>query len=170
MQYEKVILEMLERIQTLEEQVQQLQQQAAKPIAESFLQETLTPPRERRTNTKVTEEMLEECYRMGKLVYEGDEREIPLLAELVSQKTEMNPNNALMTIFAVVAMLNGELYKRTLSSKATAKFFENIQRDYGNGALQRAIASIRQHINYRRMLNYNADRLEATCDQFQKQL
>ncbi|MBR2013466.1 MAG: hypothetical protein IJ995_04550 [Clostridia bacterium] len=169
MQYEKVILEMLARIQTLEEQVRELQQ-AAKPTVETFVQETLTPPTARRTNTKVTEEMLEECYRMGRLVYEGDKRDISILAELVSQKTDMNPNNALMTIFAVVAMLNGELYKRTLSSKATAKFFENIQRDYGNGALQRAVASIRQHINYRRKLNYNADLLEYTCDQFQKQL
>ncbi len=92
------------------------------------------------------------------------------LAKEVCAKTGMNKNNALMTIFAVMALLNGELYKRAISGKALARYFDNILRDYGKGKLQVAIAAMRMHVNYRRALHHNVDLLEQICDRYQKMI
>ena len=168
MQYEQVILEMLSRIQTLENQVRELQQQKQQSTVENQSQNMPLPlSGPHRTNVKVTDEMLEECYQMGKLFFEGKEDDVQYMAEQVNKKTSMNRNNAIMTIFAVIALLSGELYKRGISAKATKKYFANIMRDYGEGALQRAIAAMRMHISYRRSLHHNVDLLETVCDEFQ---
>ncbi len=174
MQYEKVILEMLSRIQTLEEQVKDLKEKQAQvssvPVSAAIRQEFQTPSIPHRTNTKVTDAMLEACYHAGKQAVASDYADVVLLAEQVSLQTGMNKNNAQMTIFAVTALLNGELYKRGISGKATKKYFENILRDYGKGGLQRAIAAMRLHIDYRRALHHNVDLLEQICDQYQKMI
>lgn len=174
MQYEKVILEMLERIQALEDQVKELKEKQVKVSvatgATVIQKERLTPPAPRRTNTKVTEEMLEACYQAGKRAVGSDYADVTMLADQVSMRTGMNRNNAIMTIFAVVALLNGELYKRAVSGRALAKYFDNILRDYGKGGLQRAIAAMRKHIDYRRALHHNVDLLEQTCERYQKMI
>ena len=170
MQYEKIILEMLERIQTLEDQVKELKERQVVNLSqkESIPSPTFREPR--RTNTKVNDEMLEACYHAGKKAINSDYADVVELAARVKEKTGMNQNNALMTIFAVIALLNGELYKRAISGKATAKYFDNILRDYGKGGLQRAIAAMRKHINYRRTLHHNVDLLEQICDQYQEKI
>ncbi len=176
MQYEKVILEMLERIQTLEEQVHALKEKQATMLTDPFpasppvCREGLIPPTPRRTNSKVTNEMLEACYQAGRKATASEYADVVLLSEQVHLKTGMNKNNALMTIFAVMALLRGELYKRAISGKATAKYFDNILRDYGKGGLQRAIAAMRMHIHYRRSLHHNVDLLEQICDQYQTKI
>lgn len=174
MQYEKVILEMLSRIQALEEQVKELKaaQERKEPEFSAGLvrRECLTPPMPRRSNMRVTDEMLEACYQAGKKAISSDYADVVALAEQVHLQTNMNQNNAQMTIFAVMALLNGELYKRGISGKATEKYFKNILRDYGKGGLQRAIAAMRVHIDYRRSLHHNVDLLELICDQYQKQI
>lgn len=174
MQYEKVILEMLERIQALEDQVKELKEKHEKApmaTAPTFIQqERLIPPMPRRTNTKVTDEMLEACYQAGKRAVGSDYADVTMLADQVSMQTGMNRNNAIMTIFAVVALLNGELYKRAVSGRALVKYFDNILRDYGKGGLQRAIAAMRMHIDYRRSLHHNVDLLENVCDRYQKMI
>lgn len=174
MQYEKVILEMLERIQALEDQVKELKEKQKsvlpQPAPTLIRQEVLTPPMPRRTNTKVTDEMLEACYWAGKRAVGSDYADVTMLADQVSMQTGMNRNNAIMTIFAVVALLNGELYKRAVSGRALARYFDNILCDYGKGGLQRAIAATRKHIDYRRALHHNVDLLEQICDRYQKMI
>lgn len=174
MQYEKIILEMLERIQVLEEQVKELKekqkQDVGLPAPAPNWQPSPTFREPRRTNSKVNDEMLEACYHAGKEAIASDYADVVELAAQVKEKTGMNQNNALMTIFAVMALLNGELYKRAISGKATAKYFDNILRDYGKGGLQRAIAAMRKHITYRRALHHNVDLLERVCDQYQEMI
>lgn len=174
MQYEKVILEMLERIQALEDQVKELKEKqnpaVQQPAFGLIRQEVLTPSAPRRTNTKVTEEMLEACYQAGKRAVGSDYADVTMLADQVSMQTGMNRNNAIMTIFAVVALLNGELYKRAVSGRALDIYFDNILRDYGKGGLQRAIAAMRKHIDYRRGLHHNVDLLEQICDRHQNMI
>ncbi len=176
MQYEKVILEMLERIQTLEEQIQALKEKQAAMLSDPFpaptpvYREVPTPQTPHRTNSKVTDVMLEACYQAGRKAIASEYADVVLLSEQVHIKTGMNKNNALMTIFAVMALLRGELYKRAISGKATAKYFDNILQDYGKGGLRRAIAAMRMHIHYRRSLHHNVDLLEQICDQYQDKI
>ncbi len=167
MQYEKVILEMLSRIQVLEEQVKKLQEQ--RPV-EHIVTERLIPPTPKRNNMKVTEEMLEACYKAGKKAQNDESLEVGILADQISLETGMNRNNAMMTIYAVLAMLKGELYKRGISGKATKLYFDRILKDYGKGSLQKAIAAMRLHIDYRRSLHHNVDLLEIICDQYQAKI
>ncbi|MBQ6823914.1 MAG: hypothetical protein IJP27_04620 [Clostridia bacterium] len=161
MEYETVILEMLARIQALEEQVKELKAQQI-PLQKK--------PLPHRSNTKVTEEMLLACYEAGKQAVASEYADAVALAEQVHHRTGMNKNNALMTIFGVVALLNGELYKRALSGKATKKYFDLILADYGKGKLQLAIAAMRKHIDYRRALHHNVDLLEEICDRYQEMI
>lgn len=176
MQYEKIILEMLERIQALEDQVKELKENQIKTPPDEISRITHAPVWQpapmisHRTNTKVTDEMLEACYQCGQQAVNSEYADVVDLAAQVSRDTGMNQNNALMTIFAVISLLNGELYKRGISGKATTKYFENILRDYGKGGLQRAIAAMRKHITYRRALHHNVDLLEQICDQYQERI
>ena len=174
MKYENVILEMQERIQALEKQVNELQLQVGARMERG--------PREIRVGNdpfgmkrkppyiKVTKEMADACYLAGKEAYENEAVEIGALADRVSVETGMNRNNALMSIFAVVALLRGELYKRGISARATDLYFEHILNDYGKGGLQKAIAAMRLHIEYRQNLNHNMERLELICDHYQEKV
>lgn len=177
MEYEKVILEMLSRIQVLEEQVRELQGERRPspmphPMPHPMPQHMMGhfPPRPHRTNMKVTDEMLKACYDAGKEAHKNEDLDVGKLADGVSLDTGMNRNNALMTIYAVVALLNGELYKRGISGKATERYFEYILQDYGKGGLQKAIAAMRLHIDYRRALHHNVDLLETVCDAYQAKI
>ncbi len=169
MQHEEIILEMLAHIQALEDQVAQLQKALADTPSTAPTVQTVPPipPTPHRTNSKVTDKMLEACYRAGKKAHESDEYDVRQLADEVHKKTGMNFSNAVMTIFAVIALLNGELYKRAISAKAIEKYFNRITEDYGNGGLHKAIGAIRLHITYRRKFHHNVDCLERLCDAYQ---
>ena len=80
MQYEKVILEMLSRIQLLEEEVARLKKQQAGATFGSVAEQA---PRAHRTNKKVTKEMQEACYAAGRKIAKEDFLDARLLAKNV---------------------------------------------------------------------------------------
>jgi hypothetical protein len=179
MNYEKVILEMQRQIQQLTQKVEALEAEltelkcASTPPQESRPGDSAIQapaPAPRRKNGKVSEAMLIACYKAAKEFKDSAHWNIPYLADRVATKTGMNRNNAVMTILAAHALLEGELFKRTLSGDATAFFLERIRTEYGNGRLQLAIGAVRKHVAYRRALHHNADKLERICDQFQAQI
>lgn len=174
MNYEVILSEMQEQIRALEKQVELLRQElvAAKAAA---VEDEVTPlpviePKPKRKNGKVNEKMLDACYKAAKEFSADDKWSVPRLADKVQSKTGMNRNNAFMTILVAYALLNGEVYKRTVSGNATEYFFQKILQEQGTGGLAHAIGATRKHIDYRRALHHNVDKLERLCEQYEKQL
>ncbi len=88
----------------------------------------------------------EPAYRCGQKLYEGKLRITDAKKELAA--IGINPNSAADIVYALVHLLKGERYKRTLSANLTTDFFQWIHRDYGVDVLKRAVSSLRQHIEY----------------------
>jgi 5-methylcytosine-specific restriction protein A len=61
----------------------------------------------------------------------------------------MNANSANMMIRSLRHMLNGERYRRALTLDATDYFLGRIREEYGNHGLQKALAGLSAHIDYR---------------------
>ena len=68
MQYETIILELLSRIKKLEEDVEELKQSRVSNIIEQ--ENSASVPSV--SYTKMTDEMIEICYKCGKMVFQGD--------------------------------------------------------------------------------------------------
>jgi 5-methylcytosine-specific restriction protein A len=60
-----------------------------------------------------------------------------------------NANSVNMTIRSLRHMLNGERYRRALTLDATDYFLGRIREEYGNHGLQKALAGLSAHIDYR---------------------
>lgn len=60
----------------------------------------------------------------------------------------VNPNSAADFIYILKHMLNGEVYKRAMSSGATEDFILWIRRDYGENSFRNALSALRLHIPY----------------------
>ena len=174
MQYETIILEMLSRIKKLEEDVENLKksQSECELNTTRTLDITNTPITSRRessvTYKKMTDDMIEMCYRCGKKVSEGESA--PELADDIVDETGMNRNSALMYLYAVSGMLKGEIYKRAISAKAMKFFFDRIFNDFGSKGLKNAIQSTKLHIDYRRDCGLAVESIEEICDSYERRL
>lgn len=141
MQYETIILEMMSRIQKLEEEVEQLKNTLS---SNSFEQSESQPKR----NIKVTIEMTELCYEKAKQIYNNQYLDINDLAQEVSSQTGMNVNTAKMNIYSITQMLRGEEYNRLLSAESLSVCLEMIYNDYGKKGLEKALTATELHIEY----------------------
>lgn len=174
MQYETIILELLSRIKKLEEDVEMLKksQRACEQATEKTFNDTDEPVGLKQEASvvykKMTDEMIEKCYRCGKMISSG--ASAPELADDIVAETGMNRNSALMYLYAVSGMLNGEIYKRAISAKALKYFFERIWDEYGSNGLRKAIYATKQNIDYRRDCGYPVETLEEICDSYEKRL
>ena len=174
MQYETIILEMLSRIKKLEEDVEKLKknQTECEFSTTRISDNTDITVSSRRESTvvykKMTDNMIEMCYRCGKKVSEGESA--PELADDIVDETGMNRNSALMYLYAVSGMLKGEIYKRAISAKALKYFFERISNDFGSRGLKNAIQSTKLHINYRRDCGLAVDSIEEICNHYEEKI
>lgn len=174
MQYETIILELLSRIKKLEEDVENLKnsQSECESGTAGTLDDADTPIASRRessvTYKKMTDEMIEKCYLCGKKVSMGDN--VSDLADDIVDATGMNRNSAIMYLYAVSGMLNGEIYKRAISSKALKYFFDRISNEYGSEGLKKAIQSTKLHIEYRRDCGHTVDSIEKICKSYERRL
>lgn len=141
MQYETIILEMMSRVQKLEEEVEQLKNTL---LSNSFEQSETQPKR----NVKVTPEMTRLCYEKAKEVYKNKYIYIDEFAEQVSNQTGMNFNTAKMNIYSIAQMLRGEEYNRLLSADSLDLCLDMIYRDYGEKGLRKALKATELHIEY----------------------
>ena len=164
MQYETIILELLSRIKKLEEDVEELKQSRQNNIVE---QENASSGSSV-SYTKMTDEMIEICYKCGKLVFQGENAQE--LADNVAEETGMNRNSAFMYIYVVSSMLSGEIYKRAISKKALEIYFKKIFQDYGSDGLKKAIKATRLHIDYRKSCGHTVDSIEEACDKAEARL
>ncbi len=159
MQYETIILELLSRIQKLEDEMALLKQEQDKKSVSS--NDEISYEKEI-SYKKMTNEMLEICYQYGKKMHNGENANT--LAANIAKKTQMNRNSCIIYLYAVNAMLDGTIYKRAISAKAIQKYFDNIFHEYGTEGLRKAIHATRLHINYRKECGHTVDSLEELCD------
>ena len=164
MQYETIILELLSRIKKLEEDVEELKQSRQYNVVE---QENATSVSSV-SYTKMTDEMIEICYKCGKMVFQGENAQE--LADDVAEETGMNRNSAFMYIYVVSSLLSGEVFKRAISKKALEIYFKKILQDYGSDGLKKAIKATRLHIDYRKSCGHTVDSIEEACDKAEARL
>lgn len=175
MQYETIILELLSRIKKLEDDVNKLKQfQNNLSSFPNNDDENLEGSEYQIMNNttvsykKMTDEMIDICYKCGKKVSAGES--VQELADDIAESTGMNRNSAIMYLYAVQGMLDGTIYKRAISSKAMKKYYDNIFNEYGSDGLKRAIRATRLHIDYRRECGQNVDSIEDICNAYEKRL
>lgn len=174
MQYETIILELLSRIKKLEDDVNELKQTVYERSAASSAANTenyaddFSSANEASAYKKMTDEMIDICYKCGKKFHDGEN--VQDLADSIVDDTGMNRNSAIMYLYAIQAMLEGSIYKRAISAKATKKFFDNIFNEYGSAGLKKAIAAARLHIEYRQECGLPYESIEAVCSTFENKL
>ena len=169
MQYENIILELMTRIQKLEEEVKLLKQWQTEieDIRSGGIngEENTESEREAASYQKMTDEMIDLCYEYGKKATEG--QSIQDLAGKISSETGMNKNSAIMYLYAIHGMLTGTIYKRAISAKAMKKYYDKILSEFGSTGLKKAIDATRLHIEYRRQCGQNADSIERICNSYE---
>ena len=141
MQYETIILELMSRVQRLEEEVKQLKD----TVSVGSIEQVESQPKR---NVKVTPEMTRECYEQAKLAYKKHYIYSDDLAEEVSKKTGMNYNTAKMNIHSMTQMLRGEEYNRILSADSLDLCLGWIYSDFGLKGLDNALNATELHIEY----------------------
>ena len=164
MQYETIILELLSRIKKLEEDVEELKQ----PRMSNAIEQENATSVSSVSYTKMTDDMIESCYKCGKMVFKGENAQE--LAGEVAEETGMNRNSAFMYIYVVSSLLSGEVFKRAISKKALEIYFKKIFNDYGREGLKKAIKATRLHIDYRRSCGHAVDSIEEACNKAEARL
>lgn len=169
MQYETIILELLSRIKTLENEVASIKQQLN--VATTPANNIPEQPEQINSSTsyqKMSDEMIMICYRCGKKLNAGDN--LSDLVDCIEQETGMNRNSAIMYLYAVSAMLDGVIYKRAISTKATKMYYEQIFNEYGSSGLKKALAATKLHIEYRKDCGHTVDSIETLYHQYSDRL
>lgn len=159
MQYETIILEMMSRIQKLEEEVEHLKRIVT---ANDFEQ----PDTHIKRNVKVTPEMTRLCYEKAKDAYNNQYLDTNDLAQDVSDRTGMNFNTAKMNIYSIVQMLKGEEYKRLLSADSLDLCFDMIYKEFGKQGLENALTATKLHIDYLKTKDMATVKLLSVYDRY----
>lgn len=180
MQYEKIILELMSRIQELESDVKELKgkievMQRAKRLNKSgSVTESLdylsAETAQGVTYNKMTESMIQLCYQYAKQAYREKDADMGMYADEAAEKTGMNRSSAFINIYAAKHMLDGDVYKRAVSAKAIRIYLDSILRDFGKEHLEKAIVSTREHVAYRRQFGHPVKSIEVICDEYEEKL
>ena len=102
-----------------------------------------------RGNSKnvITPKMLETAYEISKKVYSGE-----LTRTNGKQKIhdlcDMNEGSAQDYITGFLAMMSGDVYRRTLNTDGTEYILRNIYKDYGVEKFKLAIQATKKHLDY----------------------
>ena len=181
MNYESIILELLTRIKTLEEQVSRLQEQVAQlqcgrtaEDRESLSTENAEENAEEKAEvgfsspsySKMTDEMVGLCYEYGKAARAAHTTNFWPYAGRIAEQTGMNRNSAFIYVYVFQCMLNGEVYKRAISVRATRYYFDHILVDFGKEALRGAISATEQHVEYLMERGNPCESLRALCREY----
>ena len=176
MQYDSIILELMNRIKTLEARCDEMENQIGmmKPdTSKAFIPEiknktSYISANEDNKRQKMTQEMIHACYEYGVILYQQNNADFGQEVDKLTFKTGMNRNSAIMYVYAVKSMLQGKIYKRAISQIATEQFFQNIFKDFGKEGLQKAVRATKAHIVYRRQCGLDADGLDNLCDHYEE--
>lgn len=96
---------------------------------------------------KITSQMIVAAYRVSKEVYRGSLT--PSEAkDKIHKSTGMKINSAQDYIKIFIAMMNGDVYHRTMSTNATDYVLRQIYADYGVDQFKLAVSATQKHIEY----------------------
>lgn len=163
MQYETIILELMSRVQKLEEEVERLKNS----VAENNSQQMETVPKR---NVKVTEEMTRLCYEKAIIAYRNHYIHTDDLADEVCKQTGMNFNTAKMNIYSITQMLRGEEYNRLLSAGSLDLCLKWIYEDFGSKGLQNALTATSLHIEYLKTKDMATEKLLSVYNKYSNML
>lgn len=174
MQYDSIILELMSRIKKLEDEVARLKTVVAESQSGAVENTNVEQPDSGKQSSgsyiKMTDQMIDLCYVMGKRAYRERSSNLWNLADLAARDTGMNRNTAFMYICAVKNMLEGVVYKRAINAKALRKYLSNILAEFGKNGLGNAVQATRLNVEYRIQCGIPSDSIAAICDEFQKKL
>ena len=170
MQLESIILELMSRIQKLEDEVNVLNRRIDELLEKKNVNNGGASIKDEMKTAykKMTGEMIEVCYRYGKRVHEGEN--LQEVADEVADKTGMNRNSAIMYLYVVDCLLSGTVYKRAINSKALDKYYEYIENEYGVDGVRKAVKATKEHIIYRKKLGHTVDSIEEICAAWEKKI
>lgn len=159
MQYETVILELMSRVQKLEEEVSELKASVE-----------FNEKKQVKRNVKVKPEMIELCYEKAKLLCNNENLNMDDLAQEVSKQTGMNFSTAKMNIHSITKMLTGEGYNRILSSDSLDLCLSLIYDEYGYDGLYKALKSTKLHIEYLKTKGMATQKLVSVYDKYEQMI
>lgn len=159
MNYDSIILELMSRVQKLEEEVAALKTDNKSTEVEPS-----------KVKNKITPEMTSLCYSFAKAVYNRRDVDLYSLAEKVAKETGMNVNTANINIVAMIDMLNGNSYKRLLSAESLDLCLGWIYNDFGKQGLEKAVIATKGHIKYLNSIGNPANKLRIVCNKYEQKL
>ena len=87
---------------------------------------------------------IEQIYRLAKGLHK---KKLQAIEELRTD-AKMNPRSADFFIQSFLAMMEGRRYEKNTNVAATRYFLEKIHEDFGVEALEKALSSVKQHVDY----------------------
>lgn len=166
MQYETIILEMMGRIQKLEEEIKELRATIEAGSTESDETQFRSAKMQPKKNVKVTPEMTRLCYEKAKALYRNPYLDTNDLAEEVSTQTGMNLGTAKMNINSITQLFKGEEYKRLLSADSLDLCLEMIGNEFGKEVLEKALTAVNLHIAYLKTIGNPAWKLLSVYNKY----
>ena len=100
-----------------------------------------------RQKQPISQKMAAACYTIAKSIFPNEE-EINEAANKVSNETGMNLGSAKDYIKNFFLMMKGEKLSHDMKESDSRFYFENIQKDYGDEALRKALNSLQLYIAF----------------------
>ena len=168
MQYEIIILELMNRIKQVESRCDEVEEILAHLLQEPETAEEAAGDTTRRQ--RVTPEQMRACYDCAVQLFGQAGAGFSAAIDTLVDETRMNRNSAISTVNVVRNMLAGKGYTRAISHPGTVLFWEAIKKDFGAEALKKAIQATRDHVAYRRQFGHPVDSLERLCEEYEQGL
>lgn len=111
-----------------------------------------------RQKQPISQKMAAACYTIAKSIFPNEE-EINEAANKVSNETGMNLGSAKDYIKNFFLMMKGEKLSHDMKESDSRFYFENIQKDYGDEALRKALNSLQLYLAFSKQNHPGLQRL-----------
>jgi hypothetical protein len=111
-------------------------------------------PKEKKSRTEIPFEAKKQAYIYAKLVQNGNLHMTQAVKELVENHGWNSAGSAQIYIAGIKCLFEGRGYGKDMSRDAIEYFLEQIQHDYREDGLRRALNALQQRIEYLRNKNF----------------
>ena len=158
MNYERIIIEMLQRIQALEDRVAALE--ADRPV-EAPAPAPAAPVR------GISAAAVDACYDLALRLEQSPAEDAAQALHRLADSHGCQYNYAVCFVTAARAMLAGREFKYAIKRDAARRFFDRILEDFGRQGLRRAIDAARAHAAYQQRHGNPARSICSLCDAYE---
>ncbi len=98
---------------------------------------------------EITHKMVKLCYEKAQYISRLKNPTVEFkqwVAKSIHDETEMNSDSAMMYIHAFLCMREGKRLGMSMSKDSVRYYFEQIQKDYGDDGLKKALQSVRLYL------------------------